>query len=184
MKQNANVIIFNSWQNINLISGEMQRNNIIPKRCLVLNKSNPVPVNRDRLFANDVEFAIWGVYNSKGKPSGWTFNRQGTFEKCVMDCVVQQSKLHTTPKDEKVITKLVKILSNENDVVLDPFMGSGTTGISCLKTNRNFIGIEREEKTFEQAEKRIRHFENFKTDIITTAGMNETNSEKKNDKLF
>lgn len=45
--------------------------------------------------------------------------------------------------------------SNEGDIVLDPFMGSGTTGIVCKKLNRNFIGIEREPEYFEIASKRI-----------------------------
>lgn len=45
--------------------------------------------------------------------------------------------------------------SNKNDVVLDPFMGSGTTGIACVNTNRKFIGIEKDEKYFEIAKRRI-----------------------------
>ena len=46
--------------------------------------------------------------------------------------------------------------SNPNDIVLDPFMGSGTTGVACLQTNRNFIGIEKVEKYFKIAEQRIK----------------------------
>lgn len=45
--------------------------------------------------------------------------------------------------------------SNENDIVLDPFMGSGTTGIACMNTNRNFIGFELDEKYFEIAKERL-----------------------------
>ena len=51
---------------------------------------------------------------------------------------------------------LIKTYSNENDNILDPCMGSGTTGVSCMQTNRNFIGIERDEKYFGIAEKRIK----------------------------
>ena len=46
--------------------------------------------------------------------------------------------------------------SNPDDIILDPFMGSGTTGVACVNTNRNFIGIEKVGKYFEIAEKRIK----------------------------
>lgn len=58
-------------------------------------------------------------------------------------------------KDLKVIDYLVRLLSNEGDTVLDCFMGSGTTGVSCIKFNREFIGIEREEEYFNIAKERI-----------------------------
>ena len=49
----------------------------------------------------------------------------------------------------------IKTYSNENDLVLDPCMGSGTTGIACVNTNRKFIGIEKDEKYFNIAKDRI-----------------------------
>jgi DNA modification methylase len=57
--ENANVVIFNDWKNLGKIREECEKNNIFIKRCLVLNKSNPAPFNRDRMFVNDVEFALW-----------------------------------------------------------------------------------------------------------------------------
>ena len=50
---------------------------------------------------------------------------------------------------------LIKTYTNEEDVVLDPTMGSGTTGVACVNTNRNFIGIERDEKYYGISKKRI-----------------------------
>jgi DNA modification methylase len=50
---------------------------------------------------------------------------------------------------------LVKILTNPEDVVLDPFMGSGSTGVACIKQNRHFIGIELDEKYYNMSYKRI-----------------------------
>lgn len=155
LKENSNVIIFNDWKNLGKIKEVCEKNNIIVKRCLVLNKSNPAPFNRDRMFVNDVEFAIWGVYNSKSKPTKWTFNRKNKVEKCCMDTTVQSSKLHPTMKDIKIIKHLVEVLSNENDIVLDCFMGSGTTGVACVNTNRNFIGIELDENYYNIAKERI-----------------------------
>ena len=142
LKENANVVIFNAWENLGVIAEACRKNHIQMKRCLVLNKANPAPFNRDRMFVNDVEFAIWGVYNSNDKPTKWVFNRQDPIEKCVIDTTVQDSEFHPTMKDIKVITKLVELLSNKGDLVLDPFMGSGTTGVSAVKNDREFIGFE------------------------------------------
>jgi site-specific DNA-methyltransferase (adenine-specific) len=62
---------------------------------------------------------------------------------------------HPTQKPENVMSTLVQWLTNEGDTVLDPFMGSGTTGVSCVNFGRNFIGIEREPDYFEIARARI-----------------------------
>lgn len=63
--------------------------------------------------------------------------------------------LHPTQKPVALCEYLIKTYSNENDVVLDNCMGSGSTGIACLNTNRNFIGIELDDKYFEVAKNRI-----------------------------
>lgn len=161
LKENANVVIFNAWENLKDIKVACEKCNIYIKRCLVLNKSNPAPFNKDRMFVNDVEFALWGVYNSKGKPTGWTFNRQNALEKCVIDTQVQSSELHPTMKDEKVIEHLIEVLTNKNDLVLDCFMGSGTTGRVCKKYGRKFVGIEIDEKYFKIAKERIEFGNDF-----------------------
>jgi len=54
-----------------------------------------------------------------------------------------------------LLEDLIKTFSNENDIVVDLTMGSGSTGVACLNTNRNFIGIEKDDKYFEIAKKRI-----------------------------
>ena len=156
LKENANVVIFNAWENLKDIKEECEKNNITIKRCLVLNKSNPAPFNRDRMFVNDVEFALWGVYNSKNKPTNWTFNRKNPVEKCVLDTTVQSSKLHPTMKDIKVIQHLVELLSNEWDLVLDCYLWSWTTAVACKNTNRNFIGIEINPEYVEIAKNRLK----------------------------
>ena len=67
----------------------------------------------------------------------------------------RNGKLHPTQKPVDLCEWLIKTYSNEGDLVLDPFMGSGTTGIACINTNRNFIGIEKDKKYFEVAKKRL-----------------------------
>lgn len=62
---------------------------------------------------------------------------------------------HTTQKPVELIKRLVRISSRENDLVLDPFMGSGTTGVACKDLGRNFIGMELDEEYFKIAKDRI-----------------------------
>lgn len=64
-------------------------------------------------------------------------------------------KLHTNEKPIPLLEYLVKTYTNENDIVLDNCMGSGSTGVACINTNRKFIGIEKEEKYFNIAKERI-----------------------------
>ena len=68
---------------------------------------------------------------------------------------IEYDTIHETQKPVKLIEYLIKTYSNEGDIVLDNTMGSGTTGIGCLNTNRKFIGIEKEEKYFKLAKTRI-----------------------------
>lgn len=66
---------------------------------------------------------------------------------------------HPTQKPIKLMKRCIEMITNENDIVLDPFMGSGSCGVACSTTNRNFIGIEKDDKYFEIAENRIKEFE-------------------------
>jgi len=68
----------------------------------------------------------------------------------------QDFMLHPTQKPIKLISDLIKICSNENDIVLDPFMGSGTTAVACKQLNRQFIGFEISKKYCDIAEKRLK----------------------------
>ena len=63
--------------------------------------------------------------------------------------------LHPTQKPVALLEYLIKTYTNENETVLDNVMGSGSTGVACINTNRNFIGIELDEDYFEIAKKRI-----------------------------
>jgi len=67
----------------------------------------------------------------------------------------QVNKLHPTQKPVPLMEYLIKTYTNEGETVLDFTMGSGTTGVACVNLNRDFIGIEKDEKYFEIAEKRI-----------------------------
>ena len=67
----------------------------------------------------------------------------------------RQDQLHPTQKPVDLLEWLIKSYTNEHDVVLDNCMGSGSTGIACLNTNRDFIGMELNEEYFSVAKTRI-----------------------------
>lgn len=65
------------------------------------------------------------------------------------------SVIHPTQKPLSLMMELVSLFSNPGEIICDPFMGSGTTGVACIKLGRRFIGIERDEKYFSIARERI-----------------------------
>ena len=155
-KQNATVIVFNDWKNLGDIGTCLEKNGFIVKDLFRWIKSNPMPRNRDRRYITDYEMAIIAV----NKNAKWTFNRfNDKYERAEFICpiVSRKQKFHPTQKPVALMEHLIKIHSNENDVVLDPFMGSGSTGVACLNTNREFIGMELDEKYFNIAEQRMEH---------------------------
>lgn len=75
--------------------------------------------------------------------------------------------LHPTQKPVKLFEYLIKTYTNENDLVLDFCAGSGTTGVAAKQTNRNFICIEKEEKYYNIAKKRIEEITNYKGNALS-----------------
>ena len=70
---------------------------------------------------------------------------------------IEGKNIHDTEKPVELMEILISNSTNENDIILDPFAGSGTTGVACKNLNRNFIGIELDEKYFEVGKKRIKN---------------------------
>ena len=89
----------------------------------------------------------------------YTFNNQGTHHS-VWNYETAPKQGHITPKPVAMLENILRHSSNEGDTVLDCFMGSGSTGVACVNTNRNFIGIELDEDYFKIAEKRIADAQN------------------------
>lgn len=97
------------------------------------------------------------VVRDKGAKEGGvlTDNKGIRYPKNLIKFNRDKEKLHPTQKPIKLLEYLIKTYSNENDTILDNCMGSGTTGVACKNTNRNFIGIEKDEKYFQIAKERI-----------------------------
>ena len=85
--------------------------------------------------------------------------------KSVIKCHQSDEKLHPTQKPSDLCEWLIKTYSNENDVVLDFCMGSGSSIIGCIKSNRKYIGIEKDKSIFEVAQRRINNHKNIVMDV-------------------
>ena len=126
----------------------------------VWNKYNAIPITNGHLM-NDIEF----ILTVRGK--GATFNNKlpSNMKRRVFTEPLVANKVHPCEKPLKILDNLVQLYSKENDTILDCFMGSGTTGVSAVKNNRNFIGIEKEKKYFKIAQQRI-DAENHQTKLF------------------
>jgi DNA modification methylase len=86
----------------------------------------------------------------------FTFNSQMGFSDVWTDIdFYKEDREHSTQKPLKLIERLIIASSNEGDIILDPFLGSGTTAIACKKLGRKYIGIEVDKKYCEYAKKRL-----------------------------
>ncbi len=72
---------------------------------------------------------------------------------------------HEAKFPEELASRVIRLFSEENDIILDPFMGSGTTAVAAIKHNRNYIGIEKEAKYVKLAKKRIRELSSFQLEL-------------------
>ena len=100
-------------------------------------------------YMKNVEFI---VLFRKGKAK--YINNMGSFA-LIKIHGVRGNKIHPSEKPVELMKHLIENSTNENDLILDPFIGSGSTGVACINTNRKFIGIELDEKYFNIASDRI-----------------------------
>lgn len=155
---NGSMIIFCSYRFVShLVDACESEAGMEVKDILIWQKSNPMPRNIKRRYVQDMEFAIWAVK----KGAKWTFNKPDNvpYLRSVFcsSIVSGKEKLgHPTQKSMRLMQEIIRIHTNSNDLILDPFMGSGTTGEADLRLGRRFIGIEKEESFFKMAETRLK----------------------------
>ena len=149
-KAKSTIIIFCGKEQVSIIHSyfnDKQKKGKGTVRQLIWEKSNPSPMNGQHIYLSGVENAIWF------KKRGGTFNAH--CKNTVFKYPIGRSKLHPTEKNHLLLQELILDNSNENDLILDPCMGSGSTGVVALQNNRNFLGIELNQNYFEIAKNRL-----------------------------
>lgn len=115
-------------------------------------KTNPTPTCNGK-YLSDVEYLL--MFREKGTKINGTYETKSKYYISALNMDDKNNYIHPTIKPLEFVKHHIINSTNEGDVVLDCFMGSGTTGVACKELNRNFIGIELDEEYFKIAEKRI-----------------------------
>jgi modification methylase len=158
-----------SYHNIFRVGASLQDLGFWVLNDVVWRKTNPMPNFRGRRFTNAHETLIWA---SMGPKARYTFNYEAM--KALNEDLQMRSdwlfpicsgaerlregcgrKTHPTQKPEALLHRLILASSHEGDVVLDPFLGSGTTAVVAKRLGRRFIGIERDRTYAQAAEARL-----------------------------
>src|SRR6266511_3358016 len=170
MKREATLWVIGSYHNIFRVGAILQDLGFWILNDVVWRKANPMPNFRGRRFTNAHETLIWAVREPSAK--GYTFNYEAlkagnddvqvrsdwTLALCTGEERIKGEngkKLHPTQKPEALLARVILAASRPDDLVLDPFCGTGTTGAVAKRLRRRFVGIERETSYARAAEKRL-----------------------------
>jgi modification methylase len=169
LKDDGTLWVIGSYHNIFRIGSKLQDLGFWILNDVIWRKTNPMPNFRGRRFTNAHETLVWCAKSAEQKR--YTFNYEAM--KALNDDLQMRSdwllpicsgaerlkvdgrKAHSTQKPEALLFRVLLAASNEGDVVLDPFFGSGTTGAVARRLGRHFIGIEREAGYVALARRRI-----------------------------
>jgi modification methylase len=170
MKPSATLWVIGSYHNIFRVGAVLQDLGFWILNDIVWRKSNPMPNFRGRRFTNAHETLIWAARDAQKRD--YTFNYEAL--KAGNDDIQMRSdwfiplctgeerlkgrdgkKLHPTQKPEALLARVILAASRPDDLVLDPFCGTGTTGAVAWRLRRRFVGIERDRDYAAAAERRI-----------------------------
>lgn len=146
-KDNTAHYIFCSWHNVDLFKQAAERNNFKVCDLIVWEKNNTGMGDLKGTFAPKCEFIL---HIKKGKR-----HIEGTRDPNIIRYPRTDNKLHPTQKPVGLCEYLISKFSKQGETILDPFMGSGTSGIAALNMGRDFIGIELDSDYYAIAERRI-----------------------------
>ena len=147
LKENSHCYIWVNDKNLVDLCNEAEKVGFRLHNILVWKKNNCTP---NRWYMKNCEFIL---FLHKGK--SFPINNLGDAQLYECDNINGKFKLHPTQKPLDYTDRLVLNSSNEGDVVLDMFMGSGTTAVACVNTNRKYIGFELSSEYCEIATKRV-----------------------------
>ena len=150
LKNNTAIYCFCSWHHIDFFKQEFEKHFKL-KNIIVWNKNNHGSGDLKGAYAPKHELILFG---HKGR----TLLREKRISDVIECEKINSSNLtHPTEKPTKLIEIFIKQSSDINDIVFDGFMGSGSTGVACINTNRKFIGCELDENYFKIAEQRLKN---------------------------
>lgn len=160
LDKNGSMIIFCSYRYISYLIDVLEKESDMEvKDILIWQKTNPMPRNIERRYVQDMEFAIWAVK----KGAKWVFNKP--YEKPYLRAIYSTSIVHgkeknghPTQKSIELMKEIISVHTNKDDIILDPFMGSGSTGEAACELNRKFVGIELEKKYYDITMERIKKY--------------------------
>lgn len=180
LKPDGAIWVIGSYHNIFRVGAILQDLGFWVLNDVVWRKNNPMPNFRGRRLTNAHETMIWA---SRSQSSKYTFNYEAL--KAGNDDLQMRSdwllpicsgaerlkgedgkKVHPTQKPEALLARVLLASTNRGDVVLDPFLGSGTTGAVAKRLGRSFVGIDREGEYIEAATRRIAEVETLDADAI------------------
>ena len=172
LKPNGSIWVIGSYHNIFRVGKVLQDLGFWILNDILWIKSNPMPNFKGTRFNNAHETLIWAGKNEKSKPTfhyrsmkSHNEDKQMRSDWFIPICSGEErlkldgEKVHSTQKPEALLRRVILSSSNQSDLVLDPFSGSGTTAAVSKKLGRNFIGIEKEQKYIDASENRIKNIE-------------------------
>ncbi len=187
LKKDGAIWVIGSYHNIFRVGTAIQNLGFWILNDVIWNKNNPMPNFRGTRFTNAHETLIWAAKSEKSK---YTFNYQSL--KCLNDDLQMRSnwslpicsgserlkkngkKIHSTQKPKSLLHRILLATSNKNDLVLDPFLGSGTSAAVAKKLGRNYFGIEKEKNYFKAAEERLKATKPIEDDLLDTLKNNRS----------
>jgi modification methylase len=189
LKPTGSLWVIGSYHNIFRVGASLQDLGFWILNDIVWRKANPMPNFRGRRFTNAHETLIWAAKSAEQK--SYTFNYEAM--KSLNDDLQMRSdwfiplctgaerlkgddgaKAHPTQKPEALLYRCILAASQQGDVILDPFFGTGTTGVVAKKLGRRFIGIEREPAYIRAARRRLdQTLTNSSDDLATTKSKRE-----------
>lgn len=155
LKPTGNLFIFTSYNQLgrwyNCLDHRFDTTNF-----MIWHKTNPAPKIFKAGFLNSCEM----IFTCWNKKHTWNFISQAEMHNFIESSICMKPERLSNPKHPAqkpiaILKKMIQIASNENDIVFDPFMGVGSTGVAALELNRRFIGVELDETYFNAAKKRI-----------------------------
>ena len=138
LKPGGTCIIWFDWVKISFLCNMMEKHNFKQLRLVEWVKSNPQPLNsKTNYLSNGREFAVLGI--KKSKPTFHSSYDQGIY---TFPIESGKHRFHPTQKSRRLFEELIKKHSNEGDLVIDTFLGGGTTAVAAKNTGRKFAGSE------------------------------------------